>query len=302
MFFLLKKYNKRALIIVLMIVLLLNFSINFSFADEDNQTRIYGKNRYETAIEIANAMTKTGMHSSIVVASGSDYPDALAGSYLAWAKGAPILLVSSNQEIEIKNYIQTHLKQKGKVYLLGGTGTVSSDFESSLKKVGITTVRLGGRNRYETNMKILKEAKVGTGQEVVLCSGGSYADSLSVSASGRPIILVGETFTQEQLTYLRKLKPSKIYIIGGKGAVNEGIQSVASGIAATERIGGADRYETSVNVAKKFFNQRTPKSVVLAAGSNFPDGLSGGPLALSLNSPILLMAEDPERNESARAN
>ena len=55
---------------------------------------------------------------------------------------------------------------------------------------------------------------------------------------------------------------------------------------ATERIEGATRYYTSVNIAKKFFPDAT--SAVLAYADNFPDGLSGGPLAYSLNAPLIL--------------
>ena len=53
-----------------------------------------------------------------------------------------------------------------------------------------------------------------------------------------------------------------------------------------ERLAGSTRYETSTAVAKKFFPNT--KTVLLAYAKNFPDGLSGGPLAMKKNAPIIL--------------
>ena len=52
------------------------------------------------------------------------------------------------------------------------------------------------------------------------------------------------------------------------------------------RIEGATRYYTSVNIAKTFF----PKTdvAVLAYAQDFPDALSGGPLACSMDAPLIL--------------
>ena len=57
-----------------------------------------------------------------------------------------------------------------------------------------------------------------------------------------------------------------------------------------QRIEGATRYETSVNVAKTFFGETS--CAVLAYGNNFPDGLCGGALASSMNAPLLLVTND----------
>ena len=59
-----------------------------------------------------------------------------------------------------------------------------------------------------------------------------------------------------------------------------------------ERIGGADRYETSVKVAETFVDD--PEVAVLAYAKNFPDGLCGGSLAMVLNAPLILTANGKE--------
>ncbi|WP_066172844.1 cell wall-binding repeat-containing protein [Bacillus marinisedimentorum] len=53
-----------------------------------------------------------------------------------------------------------------------------------------------------------------------------------------------------------------------------------------ERISGSNRYDTSIEISKEGWN--SADTVILAVGNNFPDALSGAPLAHNLNAPILL--------------
>ncbi len=53
-----------------------------------------------------------------------------------------------------------------------------------------------------------------------------------------------------------------------------------------DRINGENRYETAVAVSKKGWT--SSNTVIIAAGNQFPDALTGTPLAYSLNAPILL--------------
>ena len=76
------------------------------------------------------------------------------------------------------------------------------------------------------------------------------------------------------------------YLIGGTNAVNKRIESALAAYGTTQRIEGATRYYTSVNIAKTFFPEA--KSAVLAYAYNFPDGLSGGCLAYSMGAPLIL--------------
>ena len=65
-----------------------------------NFTRLSGKDRYATSLLAADALkevTCTDTFDAIILASGTGFADALAGSYLAAVKGAPILLVSDSQ-------------------------------------------------------------------------------------------------------------------------------------------------------------------------------------------------------------
>lgn len=253
--------------------------------------RIYGSTRYETSLKAAEAF-KTELDvdkfDSVILACGTNYADALAGSYLSCVRNAPILLVDdSNDHINaVKNYIQENLAEGGTIYLLGGTAVVPERAATGLD--GFVITRLYGSTRYETNIEILKEAAkyAEEADEYMICSGTGFADSLSASATCRPIILVNDSIQDNQREYMDSLKGKKFYIIGGTGAVNGNIETEIQGYGDTTRIWGNTRYETSVNVAKEFFDK--PGAAVIAYGDNFPDGLCGGPLAYSMNSPLIL--------------
>ena len=271
---------------------------NDLFADS-NTVRLAGSTRYETAVDTADALKKSlgvDKFDNIIVADGRNYPDALTGSYLAKVKNAPILLVNDSSASLIKDYIKRNLKSGGTVYILGGTGAVSSSFEKNVKNTGISVERLAGKTRYETNINILKESDVKKGN-LLICSGKGFADSLSASAAGMPILLVGDTISPEQKAYMNGLSIDELFIIGGAGAVNASVESTAKRYGTVERLAGQSRYDTSVAVAKKFFSGETDTAVI-AYGQNFPDGLAGGPLAMSLGAPLLL-AENGSYNQAA---
>ena len=149
-----------------------------------NITRLAGGHRYETAFLAADRMKVTlGIEKfdAVVVASGTSFADALSGSYLAAVKEAPILLASSVEKVDVlvKDYIRGNLNAGGTVYILGGESAVPGAFEDGLD--GFAVKRLAGGNRFDTNLMVLEEAGIGD-KPVLVCTGLSFADSLSASA------------------------------------------------------------------------------------------------------------------------
>lgn len=255
--------------------------------------RIYGASRYETSFATANTLKKTmgvDKFEAVVIATGEKYADALSGSYLAHVNNAPILLVNAANETKVKDYIKANVKSGGKVYILGGSAAVSDNMTKGLD--GYEVKRIYGKTRYETNLAILNEVKSDS-DELLVCTGENYADSLSASATGRPILLVkGDTLTSDQISYMKKLSPDNIYIIGGSAAVTTKMEKALGTYGDTDRIGGSSRFETSIMVANVFFP--APSATVLAYSHNFPDGLCGGPLSAQLNAPLILTATNNE--------
>ncbi|RMD04192.1 cell wall-binding repeat-containing protein [Clostridium autoethanogenum] len=261
--------------------------------------RISGQNRVDTAIAIAKAAYKDKV-SNVILASSGDYPDALAGSVLAHKLKAPILLVGNSMEDREKvlAYLKENMDQAGNIYILGGNCAVDPDVEEKLEVDGFKNIqRLGGKDRYETNAKINDMLAVKEGTPVIIVSGENYPDAISVSSAAAanqyPVLLVKK---DEISDYVRKkisdIKPDKIYIIGLQGAVsdtveNQVVQTAGIDKSKVVRIGGTDRFQTSLNVAKYFSSNAD--IVCAASGNNFPDALAGSTYAANSNAPILLI-------------
>lgn len=258
--------------------------------------RVYGSTRYETAFAVADTLKAelcVTQFSSIIVACGDNFADALSGSYLAAAKNAPILLTNGKNIDEILEYAENNLGTGGTVYLLGGTTAVSADVEKSLTDAKINVTRLSGKTRFDTNVAILNAAGIAANQEILICTGWDFADCLSASATGMPILLVNNTtgeLTEAQIEFLNSVKGSKLTIIGGTGAVSEKLEKLLGEYGTVSRLYGANRYVTSVEVAKHYFKE--PTSVVLTYAYNFPDGLCGGPLAYVTGAPLILTSTE----------
>ena len=260
-------------------------------AQPGSVSRISGNDRYETAFAIADELKQVlGVEKfdSVVLASSETFADALAGSYLAAVENAPILIGKAKYADKVCAYLNENLAPGGTVYILGGENAVPGSILDSLT-VDYTPVRLAGEDRYGTNLEILKAAPVSG--DLLVATGRDFADSLSASATGLPILLVngkeGKSLTEEQKTFLSAVSGT-IYIIGGESAVPADLQAeiVAASGKRVQRISGSSRYETSVEIAETFL--RGSDSAVLAYASTYPDGLCGGPLAYAMGAPLLL--------------
>lgn len=151
-----------------------------------------GESRYDTARQIALANFPEGA-TTAYLASGGNFPDALAASAAAGAEGAPVLLVppgSRSVDAETKQV----LIDLGvtRVVLAGGTSVISGDVASSVRSgTGVTTVvRRGGADRYKTAAAI-NDASFPEADVMYLASGVSFADALAIAAvagaEGRPL-------------------------------------------------------------------------------------------------------------------
>ena len=256
-------------------------------------TRLCGSNRYETSYAIASALKEqlgVERFDTVILANGNNFPDALAGSYLASVKDAPILMARENHKDSLREFIKNNLRTSGMIYVLGGTSAVPESILSGLSDYNIK--RLAGKDRYETNLLILEEAGV-TNEDILVCTGSDFADSLSASATGKPILLLSnKKLTVQQKEFLKEHTGNRYYVIGGTSAVSESMKNEIARYGTVERVSGLTRYETSIAVAEKFFDN--PEDVVLAYAKNFPDGLSGGVLANKMNAPLVLTAEGRE--------
>ncbi|MBQ1509119.1 MAG: cell wall-binding repeat-containing protein, partial [Erysipelotrichaceae bacterium] len=259
------------------------------YVEEGGFVRYSGKTRYETSISIAEGLKASlgvDKFEAVILVSGTNYPDALSGAFMAYQYHAPILVVRDKEADLIADYVKKNLAADGKVYILGGEAAVSKAVEDRF--AGYDVKRISGKTRYETNLLILQNAKI-TDEDILICTGKAFADSLSASAVKRPILLVKTELSADQLAFLEAHKNNKFYIIGGTGAVSERVEEQVAAIHECKRISGKTRYVTSTLIAEEFF--KDPAAVTLSYGQNYPDGLCGGPLAIAADTPLILTRE-----------
>ena len=277
-------------------------TVSASVPEIGGVTRLAGNNRFDTAFLAADALKEqlgVEKFSCAIVTSGMNFADALAGSYLACVKDAPILLTDNDNIADVMDYICENVEAGSTVYALGGAAVVT-DALKSIESDGYVFKRLAGTSRFETNIEILKECGDIAGKDILVCTGYNFADSLSASAAKRPILLVDDTLNAEQKAYLAQQTDSDYYLVGGTGAVTPAVETELRQLGVVTRLAGSDRFATSVLVAETFF--AVPPAAVLAYGYNFPDGLCAGPLAAAIDAPLILTANGDERQAVTYAN
>ena len=88
-------------------------------------SRIWGKNRYQTCVEVNSKFKNVLTGNGICIAKGLDFPDALAGGVLAAFKGMPLFLADNVMIDAQTNYLKE--KSADSIYIFGAQGAVSDD-------------------------------------------------------------------------------------------------------------------------------------------------------------------------------
>jgi putative cell wall-binding protein len=273
-----------------------NASATASFAF----TRFAGTDRYDTARLVSDTFPAGDV---VVIASGTTYADALAGTYAAGLVAAPILLTGRD---ELPAATTTALTKLGatKALIIGGTAAVGAGPEAALKARGMTTTRIAGTTRYETSKAVAESGgasavgKTGAASlaTAVVASGESFPDALSAGpmgyASHLPIVLTtSAALSPEARAALSDLSIRSVLVVGGTAAVSTATEAAITtmGITVT-RLAGSDRTETATKVADHelanlgFANTH----VDLARGDDFADALAGAAHSGKVKAPALL--------------
>ena len=263
--------------------------------------RDFGDSRYETALEISRSTFATGsVESTVVVATGEDFADALAGSSLAGVHGSPLLLVHSTALGDL----MAEIDRLGAtdVVLIGGTGVIPQSVEDDLD-AQYNVKRVFGANRYETAAAVAREVAAfgGDTSNAYFVRGDDFADAIAVSpfAYGlkRPVLLVQTTAVPAATAaVIDELGVSAGMIAGGVGAVSADTGADLETLlgAPLVRWAGANRFETAA-LAAQWHVARSLASynyIGIATGYNFPDALGGGASAGAGGGVLLLTRVD----------
>ncbi|MCM3138833.1 N-acetylmuramoyl-L-alanine amidase [Bacillus safensis] len=235
-------------------------------------TRIDGSTRYATAVNVA----KKGWSSAqtVVLIGNSINTDVLSAIPYAYQINAPVLSTDKDKlSAETKSGLQS-LKTK-KVVIIGGVKIVSNSVVSQLKALGISVTRLSGNTKYDTAVEVAKKMKASsTG---IIANG--FVDAVAIAPyaakMGYPILLTDNKNLQSvTANYLKSKGIKKTIVVGGELVISK---TAFAKLPSPTRVGGATRYDTAVNIVKKF-NIDTSNSYLSNVNAK-PDAVSGTSLA-----------------------
>ncbi|HHV65603.1 MAG TPA: cell wall-binding repeat-containing protein [Peptococcaceae bacterium] len=289
--------QRKSKVVSFLLVTVLLFSFIFPtalFALDNNAPvdRIYGADRYETALNVAKTAYPAGAE-TVVLAPGAqaNLVDALTAAPLAYSKNAPILLTKNN---ELPSSVKSYLALKTEtVYVV--SKAISSAVIDELTAMDIEVIELGGNNRFHTATNIAEELENVTG--IFVTTGVNNADALSIApiaaANGMPILLTNlNGLPAEEAAYLKEIKDNitQSYVIGGLSAVPQAVEDVLPGEVL--RISGNDRFLTNLAVLETFY-AGVPKfeAIFAANGTNahLADALVASTLAAAKGAPMVLV-------------
>lgn len=195
----------------------------------------------------------------------------------------------------MKNLKFKYVLKSKKLLVLVMSVAISASFSFTKANAAASTDRYSGINRYETAAKVCEDGWKASSDYAVIVNGENFPDSLSAAPLARkydaPILLTGaDALSPYTSSELNRLNVKNVIIIGGKGVVHQTIEDAlkARGIKVT-RIGGADRYETALQVAGKLGKST---EIALVNGTNFHDGISIASIAATKGMPIILTNKD----------
>lgn len=285
-----------------------------------------GSNIYSTAVEVSKASYSNT--NTVILETGTNFPDALSAAPLAIQEKAPILLIEPDS-IPKSTWDEIKRLNATKVIIIGGE--VSTSVVTTLKSLGISVERINGSSIFGTAVETAKRVreKSGITNKVVLAKGYYFADALSIasyaSQQDNPISLTDEKagITNKILlehgngfadtlsigSYASKkgipilLTDSNVLAVETKAALIE------FGIKEVEVIGDYSVVSQSVEdelkamgitVARTYGSKRLGTSIEVAgkffpdsqkaiAASGFADALAAVPLAAKMDAPIIFV-------------
>jgi putative cell wall-binding protein len=261
-------------------------------------SRLAGASRYTTAIQISQEAFPDPITSTpvVLVASGTNFPDALSAGPVAAALGGPLLLTAPGS-LPAEVVTEINRLNPDEIIVVGGTGSVSASVYAALSGLAPSIKRVGGANRYETSRLITAEG-FPSASVAFVADGAGFADALAAGAAagafGAPVILTQGyplLMPVDTTGFLYSLGVNTIYVVGGPGVVSSFVFDALDRVAPTARLAGADRIATAVRVNQEAFPS-TSNIVYLTNAFSFPDALAGGVLATLQPGPLYTVRQN----------
>ena len=245
--------------------------------------RLGGATRYDTMREVVARSFSASTWA--IVASGENYPDALAARSLAGALNCPVIITESGALTAQAASELSRLQVKN-VYIVGGEQAVSAAVDGTLSSMGIATARVQGADRQGTSAAVASEilnlvnnrSTTKLADTLFVTTGSDYAGALSISPwayrAAAPILLAdgAGALTSECVNAVAKnTNLRRVVLIGDTVSDTAVAQLRQAGMNLTsERISGATTFDINLGVTRWEVNHGFGHtSPVFACGSKY---------------------------------
>lgn len=268
-----------------------------------------GDDRYGTAVAVSKQAFPAGSN-AVIIATGLNFPDALASAGLAGVVDAPVLLVRGSAAkpdnltvAEVDRLFKGRTKRT--VYLIGGPVAISPRIEAALKaRYGQkNVVRLGGADRFGTAYEVARRMRSEMASrslpwsgDAFIVPGNDFRDALIVGpeavAAHRPILLYDTRGTGGLAGYCSALGVKRAAVSGapsGTGSVPVGLS--VSGVTVSRIASAGTAPARSVEVADWAAGALSGfgwQYVGMVTADLYPDGLAAAPRMGKNKGPLLL--------------
>lgn len=198
------------------------------------------------------------------------------------------------QSVAFADWTQDVTDYYRRLFLWGDHGIVGRDVRG-------TGQRIAGPRRVQTAVEVSERAFPEGALAVVLATDHDFPDALAgaplAARLGGPLLLNGSReLAPAVAAEITRLKPGRVVILGTADVISVKVvsQLMRLGVERVERIGGRNRFDTMLGVARAFraASARKVSRVVLVSGRNWADAASVAPLAAANGWPILLTEPD----------
>jgi putative cell wall-binding protein len=259
-----------------------------------------------------------GSAQAAIITRSNEFADAFTGSPLTTAFNATLLMTPTDSlDASVETELTRALASKSSpVFILGGEAAISAQVYDQLLAAGFSNLqRVGGRHRRETAALIALQiiAKQGTATRAIIAEDRFFVDAFGGGAAAGTIgsdgladvVLLnkrGSPAIDPNINVILSTFPSitSLELIGGPAALASSLDKTLTTayphMKSIHRTGGATRFETSAQLAERFFPD--PAGAVIANGSSaLPvtglfGALLGSIVAADLEYPLYLVESD----------
>ncbi|MEZ0166702.1 cell wall-binding repeat-containing protein [Kineococcus sp. LSe6-4] len=259
--------------------------------------RADGPDRYATAALVSRGSFAPSPGSTVFLASGESFADALAAGPAAAHLDGPLLLTAAGG-LPAATRAELARLAPASVHVVGGSDRVPEAVVDAVRALlpSATVDRTAGADRYATAVAVAQRF-FPTGQvSFVLARGDAFPDAVTGAAlagwRGEPLLLTApERLPEAVTTWLSAAERTRATVVGGPESVSATVAArtdlFLTAPQAVTRLSGADRYATSAAVARAAHPRSTV--AVVATGRTFPDALAAVPVAAVNGAPLLLV-------------